>query len=341
MEYYKISGKSFEDALSKAYKEYGEGVTVYSRKNKGRSLKSVEIEFYISSLSSSDISNNSNLKSDISQEENKNNLSVIKKILKKNDFSSSYINEALKELKNDINKDTKLKEIEAILVEYIIKNINIDFESQTNFPSIVTFLGPTGVGKTTTLAKIAYIISEDIKIDDIGIITLDTFKVGAYEQIASFSSKIGIECLKSENEKKMSENLKKFSQKKVILIDTIGVSPRNSELYIRLQSMLSMIKKEAKYYIVFSSSIKNEDILKSFSQFSQYSPSTLIVTKLDESETIGNILSICKERNLKLLYYTDGQMVPGDIHNISISYIISRLKGFSDIDLSKVYKSQN
>lgn len=337
MEYYKISGKSFEDALSKAYKQYGEGVTVYSRKNKGRSSKNVEIEFYLSSNNSN---NEVGLNNDISDIENTSGVSIIKNILKENDFNDAYIEEALKNLSSSITSDSTIKDIETYLVEYIIKNINIDFDTQVNFPHIVTLLGPTGVGKTTTIAKIASVLTNEIETQDIGIITLDTFRVGAFEQIDYFSKKLGIDCLKAENENKMNEVLKTFSSKKVILIDTLGVSPRNSELYIRLQSVLGVIKEEVRYYIVFSSSMKNDDILKSFTQFSGYSLSTLIVTKLDESESIGNILSICKEKNLKLLYYTDGQLVPNDIHNFTISYIISRLKGFSNIDLSIVYKSQ-
>lgn len=359
MQYFTIVGKSFEDALQKAYKEYGKDIHIYSRRTIGHSHKETEINFYLSeemSKQDEEITNEL-LKSEkevhssslsTEPEENtaiKDAISYAVSLLQKNDFSKTYIQKAVVAVKNELEKREEFtkKDTELVLIDYIISLLKIDRDTQVKPRHILTLLGPTGVGKTTTLAKIAAIFGNDEngkKCRKIGIITLDTFRIGAFEQIGAFAKALGFPCLKADDEKGLYAALEKFQNKDLILIDTLGKSPYDDSLSVRLKTLLSIPSdKEMSCYLVISASMKTRDISSAFKQFASYKPKSLIVTKVDETETIGNILSISSAKKIPLLFLTDGQMVPDDIHLVSSSFVIGMLKGFS-IDFSSIWKTQ-
>ncbi|MCF0238407.1 MAG: flagellar biosynthesis protein FlhF, partial [Sphaerochaetaceae bacterium] len=126
----------------------------------------------------------------------------------------------------------------------------------------------------------------------------------------------------------------------LVLIDTIGRSPRDNELNVKLQTMLNVVDKSSlKTYLAVSASMKRGDIDKVFEQFKMFNICSVIVTKTDETQTIGNILSICHSRHLQLLFITDGQKVPRDIHKASSSFILNLMQGF-ELDFNSLYHTQ-
>ena len=268
-------------------------------------------------------------------------------LLYENDFSSDYIDWILADLKSQLELALPAvpsrEEFELLIVDRIVGSVEIDHNSQLHPPRIFVLVGPTGVGKTTTIAKIAAIYGTVPPVEirkKVSIITMDSFRVGAYEQIESFGQALNIPVYRADDEAGFFEALEKTQDYELVLIDTIGRSPRDTELNLKMRTMLNVPdKKNLKCYLTISASMKRNDLNQVFEQFKSYGICSVIVTKADETSTIGNILSICHSKNLPLLFVTDGQMVPRDIHKASSAFMLSLLRGFN-LDFNSLWNTQ-
>lgn len=268
-------------------------------------------------------------------------------ILKDNDFSQNFIHMVIGDLRNELTQSLpdipSDEEFELMLVDRIVSCVEIDHQSQLHPPRIFVLLGPTGVGKTTTIAKIAALYGPQqlpAYQRKVRIITIDSFKMGAFEQISSFGEALGIPVATAATEEELYKALEDAQDADLVLIDTIGKSPRDTELAVKMKAMLSVPHKDQTgYYLALSSTMKEQDIQRTMDQYGSYGITSLIVTKTDETETIGNIVGICNTRHMPLLFFTDGQRVPKDIHKASASSLLSMLKGFS-LDFANLWGTQ-
>lgn len=274
-------------------------------------------------------------------------LAHAKELLVANDFSDTFTGEALGLLKTSLDEspdeELSVEEFELMVVDKIVSLVRIDHGTQLHPPRIFVLLGPTGVGKTTTIAKIAALyglqqLPEYQRV--VHMITIDSFRVGAFEQLNAFGNSLGITVDKVSNEEEFYRALDSASAADLILVDTIGKSPRDKDLAVKMKALLSVPNREdCGFFLAISGAMKSQDVARSIDQYASFGLSSIIVTKLDETESIGNVLSVCHQRQMPILFFTDGQRVPKDIHKASASTMLGQLKGFT-LDFGNLWVNQ-
>ena len=215
------------------------------------------------------------------------------------------------------------------------KMVPIRLEREINPPhkKILMFVGPTGVGKTTTIAKLAaryaYKLNSRHKV---GIITLDTYRIGAVEQLMTYAKmmRLPIETVVDPND--FEEALNTLRHNDYILIDTVGSSQHDKEKIEKLSRFLKVNTfAEININLVLSAVSKYEDLLDIYKNFSLLPIDTLVFTKLDETRTYGNIFSLLLDTKKPVSYFSIGQEVPDDLMQANSEYL---LKGILEKELS-------
>lgn len=181
----------------------------------------------------------------------------------------------------------------------------------SNKPKIVALIGPTGVGKTTTLAKIAakFVLENAVST---ALITADTYRISAVEQLKTYSDILGLPLEIVYSAEALQQAIRKHSDKKLILIDTAGRSQYNESQMKELCDLLA-VDADIEKHLVMSSTTKNRDAEEILSRFSPCQPERVIFTKTDETSSLGILLNLLCKRKIALSYMTNGQSVPDDI----------------------------
>lgn len=356
MEYITITSDSYENAVGEARAKYGSRVRIISRRDYtvggGLFTKKRNKSEIVCYLSDSPVENESKATgSDLAEFEKEaqtpdpDTLSAEEKlqtVLSKGDDSLKEA-EKLLEL-NDIRAGLAAAVLDGFvpsgdlpleLGKRIISNLKIDYASQAHPGKYMVFLGQTGSGKTTTLAKIAHLYSSSgLKV---GIISLDSYRVGAYEQLKAFADAFDIESILVREESEMLPAFDRFALCDLVLVDTMGISPADGVLNLRLDSMLSQFDKEkSAFVLVCSATTRENELMRQFRRYNKDDISSLIVTKLDEAASIGSFLTFCYESGKPMLFASDGQKVPDALEKISTTLVLEHLEGFAlDIDASR------
>jgi flagellar biosynthesis protein FlhF len=191
----------------------------------------------------------------------------------------------------------------------------------SNKPNIIAFVGPTGVGKTTTLAKIAaqYMLLQKKKV---ALFTLDTYRIAAVEQLKIYGEILKTPVIVINKRNDFLDKLNTFKDYDYVLIDTAGRSQRDS---FHIKKLKEFLKLPVEIHLVLSATTKNKDLDDIISRFSIIPFSALLFTKLDESSTLGNIFNKGFETGKPLSYFTTGQRVPEDIEVASKDKLIKAL----------------
>lgn len=188
---------------------------------------------------------------------------------------------------------------------------------------IVALVGPTGVGKTTTIAKIASRFVMRNSASQLALITTDCYKIGAQAQLKTFADLLGVPVHVVNSQGELYALLASLSSKKLILIDTAGMSQRDLQLSQQLTSSQQGVSS-VRNYLVMSAATQlkvMQDIIRSFGQVGLQG---CILTKVDEALQLGNILTVLIEEQLPLVYMSDGQRVPEDLAPVKVSELIDR-----------------
>jgi flagellar biosynthesis protein FlhF len=198
-------------------------------------------------------------------------------------------------------------------------------EMKLSSQKIMIFVGPTGVGKTTTLAKLAARYSFLQGNYKVGIITLDTYRIGALEQLYQYSKmmKLPIEDLVDPVD--FDKALNRFINMDIILIDSAGSSQYDRDKLEKIKDFLDSTELKVEVNLVLSANSKLEDLEDTLESFKFLNIDTLMVTKFDETKNFGNIFSLIKDSKLPLSYFLNGQEVPDDLKEADGNYLVECL----------------
>lgn len=188
---------------------------------------------------------------------------------------------------------------------------------------IVALVGPTGVGKTTTIAKIASRFVMRYGANQLALITTDCYKIGAQEQLKTFAELIGVPVYVANTQGELYALLNSLNMKRLVLIDTAGMSQRDLQLSQQLTSGHGGTETVRNYLVLSAATQLNvmRDIVNSFGRVKLKG---CILTKIDEALQLGNVISVLIESQLPMAYVSVGQRVPEDLQKLTAVELIDR-----------------
>jgi flagellar biosynthesis protein FlhF len=247
-----------------------------------------------------------------------------------NQVAEELARDIIKAMHKEIRPEylTKSEFVRDKLVEHIDKLIPTTgpiVRKKTVGPHVVALIGPTGVGKTTTLAKLA----ANLKLREkhrVGLITLDTYRIAAVDQLKRYADIIGSPLKVVANVEDLREAVAGMSSMDFILIDTAGRSPKDVMKLNELRGLLAAIEPD-EVHLVISSTASQSCVELAVQRFSEVRVDKIIFTKLDEAANVGVVLNIIQKVNKSLSYVTTGQDVPDDIEVGQGRYLAKMILG--------------
>jgi flagellar biosynthesis protein FlhF len=191
----------------------------------------------------------------------------------------------------------------------------------TNTPRVVALVGPTGVGKTTTLAKIASLASltHGLKV---GLINLDTYRVAAVDQLSTYARIMNVPFRTATNAEELGMALRDFASRDLVLIDTTGRSQKDIRALQEMKEMLSQVPGLS-CQLVVSATTRDAELVEIGKRFAIFSPEAAVFSKLDEAITYGPLYNFPKKTGLPLAFFAIGQRVPEDIEEATPERVAS------------------
>ncbi|MBM3266019.1 MAG: flagellar biosynthesis protein FlhF [Candidatus Sericytochromatia bacterium] len=191
-------------------------------------------------------------------------------------------------------------------------------------PAIVILVGPTGVGKTTTIAKLAATFRLGGRA--VGLITIDTYRIAAVEQLKTYGDIIGIPVEVVQTPGALRDATARLADREVILVDTAGRSPSHKLHLNELRSFLEALPRR-EVHLVLSATATRANLLRAIESFSQVGVDRLLITKTDEAATLGSVVSAVQASGKPLSYMTHGQSVPDDLREADAKALAAAMLG--------------
>jgi flagellar biosynthesis protein FlhF len=242
------------------------------------------------------------------------NIRPFRQVLKNNDFDDEQCASIINEMKNSISKEDQKdkykieKSLKDLLKSKIITTGPI---KSGNRKKIVMFIGPTGVGKTTTMAKLGAINSLR-EGHSVAFVTIDNYRIAATEQLKKYAEIMNIPIYAVNNQKEFKDIIT-TDKSDIIMVDTSGRSHRNDLKISEIKSFADSVEYDCEKILCVSANTKKSDLNEVFRAFDVIHFDSIIITKVDETSYIGNVIDIADKYNKPISYYTNGQEVPNDI----------------------------
>ncbi len=263
------------------------------------------------------------------KDENMKFLQLIYNTLLDNEVQEKYANQIIDEIsvagKENVNIDTLLANVYQKMILKFGEPAPVT--ENKDGTKIVFFIGPTGVGKTTTVAKIASKLKLEEK-KKVALLTTDTYRIAATEQLHTYAEILDVPFRVIYTPEELNQAKEEWKDYDIILADTAGHSPSNQEQHGDLKHFIDAVEDTEKdLYLVVSATTKYRDLLKIVDSYKDLNHVKIIFTKLDETTAFGNILNLRMYTNAKLSYITSGQNVPDDISLFDAQKIVRKLLG--------------
>ena len=259
-------------------------------------------------------------------------LKLIYNKLLENEVNEKCANSIINDIESSLKKESNIDSILASVYQKIILKFGepavIEADDRRK---IVFFIGPTGVGKTTTIAKLA----SDFKISrnkSVAMITADTYRIAAVEQLNTYASILDVPVNVIYTPTEINGALDELSKFQMVFIDTAGRSHKNSEQRNEVLELIENVKQsgidaDVIVFLVLSVTTKYKDMVSICDAYKDLDDYRLLFTKLDETDSLGNILNIRMHTNAPLSYTTSGQNVPDDIESADVQKLAKNLLG--------------
>lgn len=199
-------------------------------------------------------------------------------------------------------------------------------EIGTDGPTVLVVVGPTGVGKTTTVAKVGATLALEER-RSIAFVSLDGYRIAAADQLRKYAEILGVPFEEANDVETFRERLRYHGEKEVILVDTAGRGPRDEEQMVELGAALDSIPYRSEVHLLVSATTKDEDLRLTARRFRRPESMRLLFTKIDETERAGNLLNLAVEARLPISYIATGQNVPDDIAVADRENLLARILG--------------
>lgn len=219
----------------------------------------------------------------------------------------------------EMNGDLKADQIKAAFINRIPQTKPIELALQG--PKVVVLVGPTGVGKTTTLAKIAslWALKERRKV---AVFSADSFRIGAFAQLSTYAKILGIACEEIRPTDDLDTVINSYRHHDLILIDTFGVSPNDKEKIDALKKLIDGSKYPVEVHLVLNANTRTEDLESIWEALGHLGISRVVFTKLDETNRFGGIYQVLYRSQLPLSYVGLGQRVPEDLGEMTSRQVV-------------------
>jgi len=257
-------------------------------------------------------------------------LAKVKALFVKKGISSYWIDSMFSTLVNsEIIEDASL--LASYLIEEIDEALKVK-EEDLSEPKIMMIVGPTGVGKTTTIAKLAaryaFLLDKPYKV---ALVNLDTFKVGAIEQLGHYAEMMQIKHVVVDDVDDFKDTLERLNGYDIILVDTAGMSPYDTEKFIQtVEFVRADSPKSIEVNLLLSATVKYEDMEDIYQNFSFLNLNSIIISKFDETKHFGTLLNFMLLYNLPMSYFANGQEVPDDLLVADKEFLLEKFIG--DVD---------
>ncbi|AXY00591.1 flagellar biosynthesis protein FlhF [Vibrio alfacsensis] len=223
-----------------------------------------------------------------------------------------------------IPEDTKPARAWKALLSLVADQISTPKQDILKRGGVVALLGPTGVGKTTTVAKLAARAAMEYGADNVALVTTDTYRIGAHEQLSIYGRIMGCPVRVAKDSNELADVIYQLRNRRLILVDTAGMGQRDVRLSEQLDTLMQESGEVIHSYLVLPATAQRRVLQETLDHFRRIPLSGCILTKLDESLSLGEFISVVIQNAMPVAYIANGQRVPEDIVIAQPKYMIAK-----------------